>query len=52
VLVASRDDTYSGFTQSEALARALGAKLIDAGAATRKADTDRGRKDCCNLQPL
>jgi predicted alpha/beta hydrolase family esterase len=33
VLVASRDDLYSDFAQSEALARDWGAKLIDAGAA-------------------
>jgi predicted alpha/beta hydrolase family esterase len=33
VLVASRDDPYSDFAQSEALARDWGAKLLDAGAA-------------------
>ncbi|MBV8851030.1 MAG: serine hydrolase family protein [Methylobacteriaceae bacterium] len=33
VLVASRDDPYSDFAQSEALARAWDAKLVDAGAA-------------------
>ena len=32
-LVASRDDTYADFAQSEALARDWGAKLIDAGLA-------------------
>jgi uncharacterized protein len=30
-LVASRDDKYSSFEESEALAKALGAKLVDAG---------------------
>jgi predicted alpha/beta hydrolase family esterase len=33
VLVASRDDPYSGFADAEALARDWGAKLIDAGQA-------------------
>jgi predicted alpha/beta hydrolase family esterase len=33
VLVASRDDPYSEFAQSEALARDWGAKLLDARAA-------------------
>jgi predicted alpha/beta hydrolase family esterase len=33
VLIASRDDPYSGFAESEALARDWGAKLIDAGSA-------------------
>jgi len=31
LLVASRDDPYSSFVESEALARALGADLVDAG---------------------
>jgi uncharacterized protein len=31
VLVASRDDKYSSFEASEALAKVLGAKLVDAG---------------------
>ncbi|MBV8848504.1 MAG: serine hydrolase family protein [Methylobacteriaceae bacterium] len=43
VLVASRDDTYSDFAQSEALARDWGAKLIDAGAAGHiNADSGHG----------
>ena len=33
VLVASRDDPYSDFAQSEALASDWGAKLMDAGSA-------------------
>jgi uncharacterized protein len=33
VLVASRDDPYSSYAHSEALARDWGAKLVDAGAA-------------------
>jgi uncharacterized protein len=31
LVIASRDDPYSSFAESEALARALGAELIDAG---------------------
>jgi uncharacterized protein len=31
ILVASRDDKYSSFADSEALAKTLGAKLVDAG---------------------